>query len=295
MRYLFDESEIKGDNLAIWNTCKRTIAKYGKLTFKPLDSIRDMQEGIDFVVYEPNLAFILHCRPFQAIIDTDTKQIIDSTNFEKYVDSFRSGFEKGREYFKNNYEVLLPSVYSHEGISVVSNLKEKYHQTGWTPDMFFSLSTKGWKAIRSSFNQILYPESIHHYGYYSGILFQLEEWADKHPKIKEVFEDDSKESNKHSFSNLQWAAILYYVDSIHQTEGRDVTQKIKNFAKNYNISSESNLRNNYYKAKNRINQYQDFPIEKLKLIMPFMKENYPQAITLIENDISFLNEKLSEY
>lgn len=56
-----------------------------------------------------------------------------------------------------------------------------------------------------------------------------------------------------------------------------------------------NFKTKYYEAKKRINEKNDYPINKLKLIIPFLKENYKQTVTKVENEINFLEENKPEY
>jgi len=55
-----------------------------------------------------------------------------------------------------------------------------------------------------------------------------------------------------------------------------------------------NFKTKYYEAKKRLNKKNDYPISKLELIIPFLKENYKQTVTKVENDIYFLKEEKEE-
>ncbi len=57
----------------------------------------------------------------------------------------------------------------------------------------------------------------------------------------------------------------------------------------------ANFKAKYYEAKKRINKKSDYPISKLEFILPFLKENYNQTVTKVENDITFLEENSAEY
>ena len=55
------------------------------------------------------------------------------------------------------------------------------------------------------------------------------------------------------------------------------------------------FKSKYHIAKNRINKKNDFPIDKLELIIPFLKEHYNQAVIKVENDILFLENESDDY
>lgn len=99
------------------------------------------------------------------------------------------------------------------------------------------------------------------------------------------------------FSVLEWATIFYYADETRLlTESRFIKTRLKQFMSKHQINTTfNNFRTKYYEAKRRINEKNDYPISKLKLIIPFLKENYKQTVTKVENDIFFLEENRSEY
>jgi len=99
------------------------------------------------------------------------------------------------------------------------------------------------------------------------------------------------------FSVLEWATIFYYADETKLLpESKAVKDRWEQFMNKHSITTTSDtFKKNYYDAKKRINEKNDFPIDKLNLIMPFIKENYPQVVTKIENDITFLESEQTEY
>ncbi len=105
------------------------------------------------------------------------------------------------------------------------------------------------------------------------------------------------DDNKSTFSVLEWATIFYYADETKLLpESKAIKNRWEKFMKKHNINTTSNtFKKNYYDAKKRINVKNDFPIDKLNLIIPFTKENYPQAVTLIVRDKDFLESEQTEY
>lgn len=99
------------------------------------------------------------------------------------------------------------------------------------------------------------------------------------------------------FSVLEWATIFYYADETKLlTESRIIKTRLKQFMSKHQINTTfDNFKTKYYEAKKRINEKNDYPINKLELIIPFLKENYKQTVTKVENDIIFLEENKPEY
>lgn len=99
------------------------------------------------------------------------------------------------------------------------------------------------------------------------------------------------------FSVLEWATIFYYADETKLLpENRTIKARIEQFIKKYEIDTTPKyFRTQYYDAKKRINEKNDYPINKLELIIPFLKENYKQTVTKVENDIIFLEKNMPEY
>jgi len=99
------------------------------------------------------------------------------------------------------------------------------------------------------------------------------------------------------FSVLEWATIFYYADETKLLpENRTIKARIEQFINKYEINTTVKyFRTQYYEAKKRINEKNDYPINKLELIIPFLKENYKQTVTKVENDIIFLEENMPEY
>jgi hypothetical protein len=99
------------------------------------------------------------------------------------------------------------------------------------------------------------------------------------------------------FSVLEWATIFYYADETKLLpENRTIKKRMEQFINKYEINTTFKyFRTQYYKAKKRINEKNDYPINKLESIIPFLKENYQQTVTKVENDIIYLEENQPEY
>ncbi|WP_406683316.1 hypothetical protein N1F78_11545 [Seonamhaeicola sp. MEBiC1930] len=123
------------------------------------------------------------------------------------------------------------------------------------------------------------------------------EFLNKIIKRNDEITSGKEYKNDSEFSVLEWAAIFYYANETNLLpEAREITGKIENFREENNISaSAKSLRSKYYIAKKRINKTNDFPIDKLQRIIPFLESNYNQSVSKVENDIFILKEYESEY
>jgi hypothetical protein len=99
------------------------------------------------------------------------------------------------------------------------------------------------------------------------------------------------------FSVLEWATIFYYAEETNLLpESRLIKTRLEQFMNKHKINTTfDNFKTKYYEAKKRINEKKDYPISKLELIIPFLKENYKQTVAKVENDIFFLEENKPEY
>ena len=110
-------------------------------------------------------------------------------------------------------------------------------------------------------------------------------------------ERPNKKHEGNRFSVLEWATIFYYANETKLLfECNTIKSCMELFINKHNISTTfKSLKSKYYQARKRINEIEDFPIEKLKKIMPFLKENYQKTVVFVENDILILQEKDTGY
>lgn len=127
-----------------------------------------------------------------------------------------------------------------------------------------------------------------------------------HFQRKQFIDSESKKLNENSecepqqdsqFSVLEWATIFYYADETKLLpENRFLKSRIEKFIEFHKIPTTfKSFKSKYHTTKNRINKNNNYPIDKLELILPFLEKNYKQAVTLIDRDINFLLSEKSEY
>lgn len=106
-----------------------------------------------------------------------------------------------------------------------------------------------------------------------------------------------KATKEKLFSVFEWATIFYYADTTKLLpEKKQIKSKMEDFIKAHNVDTTlQNLKSKYYNVKTRINKKNDYPIDKLELILPFLKDNYNQTVTKVENDIEYLESEDNDY
>ncbi|WP_298423231.1 hypothetical protein [uncultured Kordia sp.] len=122
-------------------------------------------------------------------------------------------------------------------------------------------------------------------------IYETKVFIEKEKKQQEI------QNKKETFSVLEWATIFYYANEtkLLPNSRTKKNKKIK-FLKKHNISTTyDNLKTKYYEAKKRINEKNDYPIDKLHTIIPFLKEHYSLAVTKVENDILYLKSEINDY
>lgn len=102
---------------------------------------------------------------------------------------------------------------------------------------------------------------------------------------------------RNPFSVLQWGAIFYYADETKLLpETPTIKERMEQFMAKHQINTTfNNFKTKYYEAKRRINETDDYPIGKLELTIPFLKENYNRTVNFVDSDITLLKEKKQEH
>jgi len=98
------------------------------------------------------------------------------------------------------------------------------------------------------------------------------------------------------FSAIEWATIFFYTNESNLLpENPTIKVSMEQFIKDNNVDTTlGNLKTKYYKAKKAININNNYPLHKLEKIIPFLKEHFPETVTKVENDITFLKENNSD-
>lgn len=112
-------------------------------------------------------------------------------------------------------------------------------------------------------------------------------------EIKSLDSGTMAKQGNNLFSALEWATIFYYADDTNLLPDLKTTKaRMQSFMTKHDVKTTlDNFKSKYYEAKRRINIKNNYPIAKLDSIIPFLKENYPQTVTKVENEKTFLKEE----
>lgn len=101
--------------------------------------------------------------------------------------------------------------------------------------------------------------------------------------------DEQGEVKESQFSVLEWATIFYYADSCKYFNQKNKAENQSFFIDKHSITtSKKSFKNKVIDANISINNIQNYSIEKLNKILPFVKENYSNGIAKIKNDKEYL-------
>ncbi len=131
-----------------------------------------------------------------------------------------------------------------------------------------------------------------------GKYFLFKNWlAERYNSLHKEEGNQDKNSSQRKFSVLEWATIFYYANETKLLpEDRALIGRMDQFIKQQKIGTTiDSFKKNYYKARKRINETSDYPINKLEYIKPFLKKNYSQTIVKVKNDIEFLKNEKTDY
>jgi hypothetical protein len=245
-------------------------------------------------IYTPELAVIFTSKELPARnMDTQTETTINGWD---YLNTYIEAYKEGEQYFETEFKVSPNTLYGANAEQYVRDIHLNFFHVKHTG------INEGWGYVKKQYPIILTHKAVKEFGYYSGIVNKVEEQVKKYPRLFATF--DKCEHNlppqpivESPFSVLEWATIFYYADeSKLLTESRFIKTRLEQFMSKHQINTTfDNFKTKYYEAKKRINEKNDYPINKLELIIPFLKENYKQTVTKVENDIIFLEENKPEY
>jgi hypothetical protein len=216
-----------------------------------------------------------------------------TVNGRNYLNTYIEAYKEGEQYFETEFKVSPNTLYGANAEQYVKDIHLNFFHVQHTG------ANEGWCYVKKNYPIILTYKAIKEFGFYSGIVNKVEEQVKKYPRLFASFDkcEHNLPPTENLFSVLEWATIFYYADETKLLpENPTIKARIEQFINKYEIDTTIKyFRTQYYEAKKRINEKNDYPLNKLELIIPFLKENYKQTVTKVENDIIFLQENQPEY
>ena len=235
--------------------------------------------------------------------------IPDPKNKDELIEHFEKFYaqrycEKLQKAFLKKYETINQKILKDE-LTLLTNFIQKANQLSTTETFkikytspkesdLFEYSRLVNNYYKNS-NITFYP-SIHYYfndnaTHIYGKYFLYKKWLEN--KLKSI---QPQQVNENPFSVFEWATIFYYADETNLLSGSNKKDRMNLFMEKHKLTTTfPSFKTKYYKASKQINKKNDYPIKKLKLIIPFLKENYKQTVTLVEKDKLLLEDENTDY
>jgi hypothetical protein len=149
-------------------------------------------------IYTAELALILFTKKIVAD-NLDTKTETNINGFD-YLETYIAGFEEGRNYFKEKFSVEQSILYTPGIMAYVKDIKEKYFHSGY--------NSKGWSYVKGEFPFILTHSAVKEFGYYSGMVSEVDDMVSTYPNAFDGFSDNIPKKSidlkqiKNNFDNI---------------------------------------------------------------------------------------------
>ncbi len=136
-------------------------------------------KDVETKIYTPELALILSEKEipaFDKTLRSDT--IINGLDF---VDSYGEGFSDGIKYFNREVLVSTDTLYGQNAKSYVEDVHINYFHSQHQTFLF------GWVFVKNKFPLIISKAEIKKYGFYAGIVSEVDKMVAKYPQIFDNF------------------------------------------------------------------------------------------------------------
>lgn len=132
-----------------------------------------------YKVYTPELAYILGSTKLN-VINMETKKETTIKGID-FFDSYKDGYEQGKKLFNDEFKLDPNILYSEKAKYYVEDLHQHYFHTNHKGNF------TGWGKVKKSYPEILTKKEVHKYGYFSGIVDEVDKLAHKHPNLFREF------------------------------------------------------------------------------------------------------------
>lgn len=154
-----------------------------------------------YKIYTAELMYLLSTDEISCFDRNSKKESL--INGSDFIMSYIYGYKMGRKYFIENHTVPVSILYSDKSENYISDLHQNcYHNTCYN-------GKKGWAFVKRNYPVIISDKVIEKYGYYSGIISEIENLVSKYPTLFSSFHQCSNQSSENtekenilSFSNI---------------------------------------------------------------------------------------------
>lgn len=145
--------------------------------------------------YTPELILIITTENLEAI-DRETKKEV-TINGWQFFDSFKEGYEAGVQYFESEYSILPDTLYGKHAELYIKDLHLNYFH------IRHSGMKEGWHFVKNSYPLVISTKTIKEWGYYSGIVSQVDQMAHKYPRLFKEFDRCEHQSEQEAPKTLE--------------------------------------------------------------------------------------------
>jgi len=146
------------------------------------------KDKITAPVYTPQLARILTAEKIDVLNKNNQKREV--INGQIFWPAYFEGYLKGVKFFNENYKISTDTLYGENCNVYVSDLHNQYFHKG------ISKARGGWNYVKKAFPLTLEYNQFIEFGYYSGIVSQVDELIKKYPVQFKDFEKCEPEKNQ---------------------------------------------------------------------------------------------------
>jgi hypothetical protein len=136
-------------------------------------------EDQTFRIYNPVLAFFFLANAISVKEDKTNEET--QINGQNYFASFAKGYNAGKEYFTEYYKLKPTQLYGCQSEIYIKDIHEQYVHTGWE-------KIRGWKHVREAHPRNISNKRIAEFGYYSGIVSEVDELTEKYVHLFHNFD-----------------------------------------------------------------------------------------------------------
>ncbi len=234
-------------------------------------------------VYTPGLGLFLTSKKIDVYFSENVSRskgecIIDGT---KFAQSYTNGFLDGRALFQERYK---PENEDFEQPKIYKKLiHDAFFHSPWTSE--FGTKRTGIYWVKYTYPKSnITPQVINEYGTFAGMVYELEFYKDRYPRLFEGFDKCENFEPEHSNDQINTKlshpqiALLYFYEGLPITENNGPEISVK-----YGYKAGRSLYNTFKekeKLTNRINGGN--AVKDLQIILPLLS---PEAKALAESEL----------
>jgi hypothetical protein len=161
----------------LFNKLKWDIEQNGKIDFKE-------QDGQTIHIYTPEIGYFLLSKELEVNVFMNQK-MLTINGFTEFMPHYCEGYKAGEAYFEKEFRISKDTMYGINAKPYIQDLHDNYFHIKHKRTEAGYL--EGWANIKRIFPFILKTSTFYDYGYFSGIVFKVDELKIKYANLFEDF------------------------------------------------------------------------------------------------------------